>query len=491
MQNTMNAIGDYSDSDDDDAQSDKETTKTSTPSTEVKKKKKRTKKKKKSNKPELEDYENTDAALDEKEDPYDPTKSVAERVELAVTRFRKNRKFDAVRGQIFSVYLNYGGIKTGPKAFQGGGVASGGADDDNDGDPDYEAMNAGIDRVEEPDEGQVVDFENVATTFLSEYFLKHSGWLDERYYRDTPLVLAAFMSYMLVRNVLPEHEQGIKDALRVAEKAKDELPKIKMISQHLPGRFDKACSLLFGGEHFGLFDERPSWCRGDSGSGSGVWALQTTDWIGETHIADVFGMNKWYAESLVNGLGSTDGRSFTDITVQPRQFMELEVLQVELPEEDEKDLNVAADNTILVGELDEIEAKVEAMVDQRLMSLGATIDTSQKDNKKTAQTDAKMDADAQPEQSWPLPKLATVTFVERELSAPGNENQPPLESRRRIKVLFEKAAAESMLMGMRACGYVWTLSTGISYLEQAEFFPTFYLEEDTVAVEGWQSDDDF
>ncbi|KAG0335903.1 hypothetical protein BG000_007132 [Podila horticola] len=410
MQNTMNAIGDYSDTDDED--SDNEPTKTSTlkPTIETAsssiaqpaEKKKKKKKRKGSNKPKLEDYEKAEA-LDAAEDPYDTSKSVAERVELAVTRFRKNRKFDTMRGQIFSVYLAYGGIKTGQKSFQGGGVASGGTNDD--GEPDFEAMNAGIDRVEEPEEGQTIDFEN---------------------------------------------------------KAKDELPRIKTISKHLPGRFDKACSLIYGGEFYGILDAAPSW--NDRG------------WGGVAQTTEAFGMDMPFAERLVKSK-LAKGQELSDITVLPREYMEMEVIQVELP----SGTSTPMDNSIsAVGDLGEIEAQVEAMVDQ-LFAAGAQA---------TKPTNAGKQGATNTEcPSWPLPKLACVTFAEWDYEH-SQEDQLPLERRRKVKAYFEKPATDVMLPGMRASAYVYTMSNGVSYLEQACFYPTYYLEADRVEVDDWNSDDD-
>lgn len=381
-------------------------------------------------------------------------------MELAVTRFRKNRKFDPKRGHIFSAYLDYGGIKTGQKSFQGGGVATGGTNDD--GEPDFEAMNAGIDRVEEPDEDHMVDFENVATTFLSEYFLKKSGWIEAQYYTDTPLVVAALMNYLLVRNVLPEHEDDVKRALAVAEKAKDELPRIKTISKHIPGRFDKACSLIYGGEFYGILDEAPSW--------------DNSGWGGVSQTTEVFGMDMPFAERLVKSLLGK-GQELSDIIVQPREYMEMEVIQVDLPPGDSTPV---AGCISAVGELGEIEARVEAMVDQMFAANMKAVDPTQAVKEDVTNTE---------EHSWPLPKLACVTFAEWDYEQT-REDQLPVEHRRKVKAYFEKPSAEAMLLGMRASAYVYAMSNGMSYLEQACFYPTFYLEADRIEVDDWDEDDD-
>ncbi|KAF9944557.1 hypothetical protein BGZ70_004522, partial [Mortierella alpina] len=200
MQRTLNAEGEYTESEDEyetDSDTDQTAAQASTekatetaPAGEEPKKKKK-KKRKKPSRPTLEELLENEASLTIQEDPFDPSKTPAERVEIAVARFRKNRKFSPTQSQILSIYLAYGGIRSGPKSFQGGGVKRG---DDS------------------------------------------TGWVDMAYYRDTPIVVASLLNYFLVRNVLPEYEDDIKRALAVALHAKVELPLIKMISTGLPSR---------------------------------------------------------------------------------------------------------------------------------------------------------------------------------------------------------------------------------------------------------------
>ncbi|KAF9432067.1 hypothetical protein BGZ76_011310 [Entomortierella beljakovae] len=418
------------------------------------KKKKKKKRKKKSNMPDLEDYLNQDQPL-EPEDAYDLSKSAAERVEIAVTKFRKNRKFNNERSQIFSAYLEYGGIKTGPKMFQGGASKPAGVDDD-DGEPDYEAMNAGIDRVDLPEDGQEVDFTNLVTTFLSQHFLKCTGWIDMIYYKDTPLVIASLLSYFLVRNVLPEYEQDIRSALAIAEQAKIELPLCKTISCGWPGRYDKACSLLYGGEWYGFLD---------------------ASWQDQHVLIDTLGMDRPTAERIVQSLIGPDV-DLKSITVSPREYLDMEIIKIDIPPEIQDNLEEPESPT--ESQLEE-NPELVAMVDNML--LGKLSDTNS-----TPGNPNSLGASVA-EILMPLPPFACVTFAVWDSDLP-REEQKPVDQRRHIQVYFDIAMASKMLLGMRVTAYVYTLSNGMSYLHQAEILPTFYLEADEIEVpwDEWSND---
>ncbi|KAF9283331.1 hypothetical protein BGZ68_005409 [Mortierella alpina] len=459
MQRTLNAEGEYSESEEEyETDSDAEQTPaqasaekaTETPPSGEEPKKKKKKRRKKPSRPTLEELLENEASLTIQEDPFDPSNTPAERVETAVARFRKNRKFSPTQSQILSIYLAYGGIRTGPKSFQGGGVKTGGIDDD--GEPDFEAMNIGIDAVDMPEDGQEVDFTNVVTTFLSQYFLESTGWVDMAYYRDTPVVVASLLNYLLVRNVLPEYEDDIKRALAVALHAKVELPLIKIISTGLPSRYDKACSLIYGGEWYGALDN---------------------SWGGPELAIATLGLDRPTAERIVQSLIGPDV-AINSLTVSPKEFMDLEIVQVDLP-----DLS-GPESPSEESEEAEVDALSVAMVDRMLLGEGA-VDT-------TASTQENA-ADAQGTEGIeildsPVPLFAEVTLAEMDMSLPQGQ-QRPVDERRKVKVYFDPAVATKMLLGMRISAWVYTLSNGMSYLEQAYVYPTYYLEVDE---EEWQDE---
>ncbi|KAF9109806.1 DNA break repair nuclease [Mortierella sp. AM989] len=467
MGKTLNGVGDYpeseyeTDSEDESKDPSKATPTRIHPSSSAgeapveEKKKKKKKKKKKSNKIDIEDLFTSSDPL-EPEDIYDISKSAAERVEIAVTKFRKNRKFSNERVHILTTYLEYGGIKSGPKSFQGGAV--GGHGDDDDGEPDFEAMNAGIDRVDLPEDGQEVDFTNVVTTFLSEYFLKNTGWIDMAYYKDTPLVIAALLNYFLVRNVLPEYEQDIRNALAVAEQAKIELPLCKLISNGWPSKYDKACSLLYGGEWYGFLDD---------------------SWQDIQVLVDTMGMDRLTAERIVQSLIGPDV-DLKSLTVSPREFMDLEVIKIEMPKI-ESDTEDGPDSQTESPAED--DAELVAMVDKMLLGSqgqGNSIAEPLQVPEGILGSVNSIEQGAK-EILMPVPVFADITFAEWDSGQP-RDQQKPMDQRRKVHVYFDPTIASKILPGMRVVAYVYTLSNGMSYLQQASIYPTYYLEADEVEV---------
>ncbi|OLL24165.1 Argonaute-binding protein 1 [Neolecta irregularis DAH-3] len=115
----------------------------------------------------------------EEESLYSTQKSPATRMEIASERYRKNRKWDIMNGQIFSAYLYLGGIqistRTGSteEATSSKFVAAAGKDID-------------FDRV---------DFEHVVALFLSYYMGQIKYWTHGEYLRRAPIIVTDFLRY--------------------------------------------------------------------------------------------------------------------------------------------------------------------------------------------------------------------------------------------------------------------------------------------------------
>ncbi|OZJ05494.1 hypothetical protein BZG36_01896 [Bifiguratus adelaidae] len=229
--------------------------------------KKKKKKKKKSKTAHLPDV-GSDLALEKlelNEEPSDEeatyalTRPLAERVEFAINRYRKNHKFTASQKYIFDDYLRFGGIDVGQKAFQGRTTA---ADHGDVGDEDLEAAQAGnvrVDDLEAEDEDRYISFEEVARLWLGNRFFLESKFISLEQFEQAPKIIKGFLRYLIIRHVAPEYEQDIRKAMAVAERAQMELPACKKTAYRLPGKFNKACSLLYGGDLHGLLDINPSW----------------------------------------------------------------------------------------------------------------------------------------------------------------------------------------------------------------------------------------
>ncbi|KAI8992501.1 Argonaute siRNA chaperone complex subunit Arb1-domain-containing protein [Pilobolus umbonatus] len=212
------------------------------------KKKKKNKKKKKSAKlpeagTELHDDYAEKYAEDVIDNPFDPSRPLAHRVEYAIWKYRKNHKFPDHKKRIFDDYLKFGGIVTGPNMFLGRGTS---ADDTGDGEVDYEAAKLAIDSVPEMEEGMEVSFSEVAQVYFSNTFIRETKFIALQDFIDAPIVIDAFLRYLEIRNVAPEYKEDLAKAREIIAEAKIQLPKCKMISGDLPGKFNTACHILFG-----------------------------------------------------------------------------------------------------------------------------------------------------------------------------------------------------------------------------------------------------
>ncbi|KAI8977402.1 Argonaute siRNA chaperone complex subunit Arb1-domain-containing protein [Mycotypha africana] len=216
-----------------------------------KKKKKKKKKSKTANLPEAgseipDDYQehNNEDVI---ENPYDPSNPLAQRIEYALWKYRKNHKFTDAKKKIFDRYLAFGGIKTGPNMFLGRATSA-----DTPADPeanvDWEAAKAATDYVPdvEDEEGLEVNFTEVAQVFLGNTFIRESRFTGLSDFIDAPKLIDAFLRYLEIRNVAPEYAEDIAGARAICAKAKIELPLCKQLSLMVPGGYNKACTSVFG-----------------------------------------------------------------------------------------------------------------------------------------------------------------------------------------------------------------------------------------------------
>ncbi|CAG8485998.1 18915_t:CDS:2 [Gigaspora margarita] len=224
---------------------------------------------------ELADVVNNMTISDVDEDKlYDPrTRPITQRIEIAVQKYRKNRKFSSTRNQVFSSYLRFGGINTGQKSFLGQDGL-----DCEDADADEIAARRATDFIEENDEELEVDFTYTSRVYLSSYLIDKSGYVQMDQFREAPLVVISFLNYLIKHDVCSEYLSDMQEALKIAECAKYELPNCKLFAQLAPGKFNKACSLIFGGELYGMF-ENP--------------------WFGEESVAKMIGISQNDADETV------------------------------------------------------------------------------------------------------------------------------------------------------------------------------------------------
>lgn len=98
-----------------------------------------------------------------------------------------------------------------------------------------------------------VGFANVAELWLGVRFVKCNKFPEEECFRDAAGVVTAFLRFLVEKGVCPEHRGDMEEAMHVAERAGRELPRCKVLMLGLPGKFNKACAIEFGGDLYGIF----------------------------------------------------------------------------------------------------------------------------------------------------------------------------------------------------------------------------------------------
>ncbi|PKY46847.1 hypothetical protein RhiirA4_420934 [Rhizophagus irregularis] len=153
--------------------------------------------------------------------------------------------------QVFNSYLRFGGISTDPKSFLG---------------------QDGLDNAD-------ANAEEIAARRVTDYIddeaddmkLFKSGYVQMDQFREGPQVVISFLNYLHNHKVCPEYEEDMQMALQIAHKAKEKLPNCKAFAQNAPGKLNKACSLLFRRELYGMLDD---------------------PWNGEEMVASMIGISK-------------------------------------------------------------------------------------------------------------------------------------------------------------------------------------------------------
>ncbi|RIA91414.1 Argonaute siRNA chaperone complex subunit Arb1-domain-containing protein [Glomus cerebriforme] len=270
-----------------------------------KKKKKKKKKKKSGDDDNYLDFHDSGPREEDEDKLYDPSKPLTYRIEVAVQKYKKNRKFNSTRNQVFSSYLRFGGISTGQKSFLGqDGV------DNADADAEEIAMRRATDFIDDDKvDDMEVNFTYIVRVYLSSFIIDRSGYVQMDQFREGPHVVISFLNYLFTHKVCPEYEEDMQEALKLAHKAKEELPNCKSLAQNAPGKINKACSLLFGGELYGMLDE---------------------PWDGEVKVANMIGISKEEGKRLIKELfGDNAFEELTQMKEDSRSALKCEIIGVE------------------------------------------------------------------------------------------------------------------------------------------------------------------
>ncbi|KAF8464155.1 Argonaute siRNA chaperone complex subunit Arb1-domain-containing protein [Kalaharituber pfeilii] len=269
---------------------------------------------------------------------YSTTIPFAERIEKCIQRYRAKRRWDPLRLQLFNSYLVLGGIRAGQKSFGGGIMIEGRGEDGEDADAADIAQQTATDFVDlvpisqrnandwtgtpdvfgDEDEEWWVDFEYVVKAFLSHkvpfVFCLHT---------EGDIVVAVntiknFLNYIVFHNVAPEYSQNITKALNICNLAEKELLFCLKLHEKMPGKFNMACSALFGGYYYGLYEsnEEVAWEGKKLGSSLGIPVAEA---------------RKVYDSAIIN-IGMK-GQGNMPVVVQT-DSIEFEVLEIYKPEGD-------------------------------------------------------------------------------------------------------------------------------------------------------------
>ena len=179
----------------------------------------------------------------EEQSLYSPEKTFADRFLLAVARYTSRRKFNDFRLKIFDKYLAYGGLSTGIKQFQGRVEEK---------TSDMTATDIAIEKSkyhveDETMDVSVVDFDAVVRGFLSSYLHSVQEILQAEDVKISTDVIRNFLNYLLYHDVCPEYADQVYDAKKSCDSADHQLSICSKLASDLPGTFNQACSLIFGG----------------------------------------------------------------------------------------------------------------------------------------------------------------------------------------------------------------------------------------------------
>ncbi|TAQ85133.1 hypothetical protein B7494_g6555 [Chlorociboria aeruginascens] len=206
----------------------------------------------------------TPAEHDEESEIYGPDHSFAERIEKCIQRYRGRRKLDGQRANILTKFLMLGGVDAGvQKAF------SGGLDRETVENSTAQEI-AAIQAIDHIRTGQknakyydpahpehwVVDFVAVVKGFLAP---KMIGAESVEEIERTSAVITNFLNYLLTHSVCPEYTEDILEARRICGQAVTELKAILAATRHIPGDFNLAASILYGGHYSGIYPPDGRW----------------------------------------------------------------------------------------------------------------------------------------------------------------------------------------------------------------------------------------
>ncbi|KAI4866815.1 Argonaute siRNA chaperone complex subunit Arb1-domain-containing protein [Hypoxylon rubiginosum] len=198
-------------------------------------------------------------AAQEKSEVYNLSRSLAERIEECIQRYRASRRMDSERTNLFNKYMWLGGVDTSQRQFTGFA---------NDRDALEEADADEIRKMTATDfvggsgqrffdpleqEHWVVDFEGIIKGYLSR-LIPGIYLYDEPVIRKAAELIKNFLNYVLMHDVCPEYTSNIMAARNICDIGPLELRSVHELYRGLPGDFNLAASSLFHDRHIEKVD---------------------------------------------------------------------------------------------------------------------------------------------------------------------------------------------------------------------------------------------
>ncbi|KAJ5747374.1 uncharacterized protein N7511_009070 [Penicillium nucicola] len=180
---------------------------------------------------------------------YDP------RYDEAIKRFLFKRRLEPRRRHLFLKYLQYGGVNINQKYGQGVSPQELKEMTKEEG---MEARNYTVVSPEWATEGNIA-FDTVLKGYLGGYYLDYFSPDDEGEIMVVTGTIKNFLTFLLYHDVCPEYRDDIEKARNTCDLAAKELWKARQVVQNGPGDFNKACSMLFGGNYFDDIDDPEIW----------------------------------------------------------------------------------------------------------------------------------------------------------------------------------------------------------------------------------------
>ncbi|KAJ1675495.1 hypothetical protein EV182_001154 [Spiromyces aspiralis] len=210
----------------------------------------------------------------------DPRMPLLLRLEIAAAQLLESEMFEGrTERDIFDMLMRYGNINPGHPIVSAKSRAKMDLEDLED--PVIAVYKKREDRLLKG--GGKVDMAFGVTMFFSVQCLRQQPFIEAEQFRQAPRVVEAWLRYLIEHDVCVEYNDDIYRALAVTERAKIELVNCKQLAMTLPGKFNDACSMLFGGSLKDLGDSYAagtadtSWVSASNGDTQGFGIITLSE----------------------------------------------------------------------------------------------------------------------------------------------------------------------------------------------------------------------